>query len=51
VAEKEAPRAPEQPAPPQEGGLRTTDPSFANQTNTAPKENKPASKSDVTRKR
>lgn len=44
-------QTPEQPAPPQGGGLQTTDPTFANQTNSAPKERKPASKSDTTRKR
>lgn len=47
----DTPKTPEQPAPPDGGGLQTTDPTFANQGGQAPKESKPAKKSDVTRKR
>lgn len=43
----DTPKMPEQPAPPEGGGLSTTDPTFANQGGQAPKENKPAKKSDV----
>lgn len=40
------PPAPE-PAPPDGGGMSTTDPTFANQSGSAPKESKPGKTSDV----
>lgn len=51
MADKKNSQPKESPGPATGGGLPTTDPSFANQTNSAPKEQKPDSKSDLTRKR
>jgi hypothetical protein len=52
ISMADAPKTPaESTPPPAGGGLPTTDPTFANQGGSAPKESKPAKKSDVTRKR
>lgn len=46
------PTPPSEPTPPPDGGgLQTTDPTFANQGGSAPKESKPSKSGDVTRKR
>lgn len=45
--QQQNPQAP----PPQGGGTQTTDPTFANQSKSAPKENKPAKKADMQPKR
>lgn len=37
--------------PPVGGGLQTTDPTFANQTKSTPKEQKPSSKDDLNKKK
>lgn len=47
----DTPKMPEQPAPPAGGGLPTTDPTFTEQGGQAPKENKPAKKTDVRKQR
>lgn len=46
-----ADQTPQAPAPPEGGGLQTVDPTFANQSKSAPKENKPSKKADLTKKR
>ena len=46
-----APKVPETPPPPEGGGLQTTDPTFARQSDSAPGESKPAKKQDLNRKR